>query len=456
MKSEFKKRNWDRLLSEIEEKKVIPVIGSELLIMEMEGRKVFFYEYLAQELADRLEVDKETLSDNFSLDKVTTAFLANHGDPADIYFEIKEIISSRDWTIPEPLRLLAEIQHFTLFLSTTFDPFMKQALDMVRYGGDDKTITLAYSNMGEVVDLSLETAPPSLVFQLFGKVSTSPDYAVMDDDLLRFNHRLQSRDLRPHNLFDRLRSHYMLTLGCSFPNWLARFFFCATKGDILFSNLGMRGVVADKETIKDANLNRFLSRRKALLYQHGDAVDFIVELHRRWNDRFGNTSAPCPMKKNMLKNEMPAFLPESIFLSYASEDQEVAFLIKQQLEAEGIDVWYDKRRLEAGDDYEAKILRNIIKSSFFFPVISKNTITGQRRFFRLEWHEAIKESRFRPTDSPFIQPIVIDDTGYDASNIPSEFGKRHWQWFPKGKISEEFLLLTRQRIRKLRRQKRDL
>lgn len=230
------------------------------------------------------------------------------------------------------------------------------------------TRSLVYSSRGRTVDLPRDSGTDCFVFHLFGRVSAAPDYAVTDDDLLLFNHCLQSEDQQPVNLFDRLKANYLLTMGCNFPDWLARFFFCAAKGKYLFSDMGMRGVVADQVVLEDNNLNEFLGRRKTLLYDQGSAVEFVSELHRRWCEKFGSAAGGEDDPDAPAHDTPDPFPPEAVFLSYASEDRAAAFKIKQALERVGVDVWFDRQRLDAGDDYEKKILRNIVKSSFFFPL----------------------------------------------------------------------------------------
>jgi len=457
MKNASEEHAWNRLLAEIEEQKIIPVIGPELLVVNSDGKDVLLYHYLARELAQRLDVETSSLGPQFSLNDVACAYLARHGDRTDIYYQIREIMASRNFPTPEPLKKLAAITHFDLYLSTTFDLLMKQALDEMRFGGADRTRLLAYSNRDAVVDLpeDFDQQKRPLVFQLFGRVSTSPDYAVTEDDILEFNHRLQTRDFQPQNLFDRLRSKYLLKLGCSFSDWLARFFYCATKGDLVFSERSIRGVVADTQSSTDNNLCRFLERKNTRIYKQGGGLEFVDELHRRWMERFGGKPQQPPIHNEQSVEGLEPFEADAIFLSYASEDRKEVFNLKTSLEAAGIDVWVDQHRLEAGDDYKAKIFRNIENCSFFMPVISQNTITLKRRFFRLEWNKAIEEAGFRPTEYPFLQPIVIDDTSQNAPYIPEEFKRRHWQRFEKGHPNTEFLDLTRERIRNLRRQKRD-
>jgi len=452
----FQERHWDRLLTEIEEGKVVPLIGPELLEIENNSQTINFYSYLAQLLAERLEIEESILPERYNLNDVSMAFISQHGDRNDIYYEIRDIVLNSTWKTPQSLLQLAEIKHFNLYLTTTFDVLMKQALDEVRFESIDSTPLLSYNSHSKICDLPIDyhTERRPYVYQLFGRVSTTPDYVVTEDDLLQLNHRLQSKDFQPVNLFDVLKSKYLLSLGCNFPDWLARFFLCATKRDALFSEMGIRGVMADQYSMEDKSLRKFLERQKTLLYENGGAVEFVSELYNRWTERFGEFSKKQTEKE--LNVDKKFMKEEAIFISYASENLDEALRIKSSLEGVGLDVWFDKKQLKAGELYEKKIYRNIEMSSFFFPIISQNTTTLEPRYFRKEWTKAIDVSKLWPDEHPFIQPIVIDDTRYNSPYIPTEFKDNHWQWFKDGNVSSEFLDLTRQRIRQLRREKRNL
>jgi hypothetical protein len=53
-----------------------------------------------------------------------------------------------------------------------------------------------------------------VVFHLFGKTSSSPDFVICDEDMLEFVHALQDKQRQPDRLFDELRSKHLLILGC--------------------------------------------------------------------------------------------------------------------------------------------------------------------------------------------------------------------------------------------------
>src|SRR5436190_9402453 len=222
---------------DIEDRQVIPIVGSELLVLAAEPGQPTLYQHLAKQLTTRLSLDEKLLSGDYDLLDVTNLFFQ---DPRhridDLHYEARGILTERSWPTPEPLQQLAGITHFDLFVSTTFDSLMEQALNEVRFEGQARTRAIVYSEKRQVEDLSpdADRARPT-VFQLFGRLDPTGDYGISEEKILEFTHRLQSRDLRPQNLFDARQTKSLLVLGCGFPGWLARFFLRAAKGEQFFS-----------------------------------------------------------------------------------------------------------------------------------------------------------------------------------------------------------------------------
>ena len=413
---------------DVEARQVVPVVGPELLIVGADnGRPLTLYTDLARTLATRLAVDVSRLSQSFDLYEVSSAFLQNPANTfQDLLYETRDLLTKGNWPVPEPLRKLAAIRHFDLFVSTTFDGLLERALNETRFGGEPRTEVVAYSEKNQVEDIAPGEPPAgrSRVFQLFGRLNAIGDYAITEEKLLEFSARLQSRDFRPQNLFDVLRSKSLLLIGCSFPGWLARFLLRAVKGEQLFTQ-GAGGVVADHVSRLDRELVLFLERRKTSVYVDGDAVTFVDELFRRWTEQFGSRelqpSAALPDGGRSVEVK-----EDAVFLSYASQDRAIAEQIKTAFDAEGVEVWFDRDALQHGDDYRLIIETRIEQCVHFIPVVSRHTTGDEKRFFRLEWSKAIDESKMWPQEFPFIQPIAIDDTLPTAPGIPREFAARHW------------------------------
>jgi hypothetical protein len=116
-----------------------------------------------------------------------------------------------------------------------------------------------------------------------------------------------------------------------------------------------------------------------------------------------------------------------------------------------VDVWFDKRRLEAGDNFRLVIEKNIEHCSYFVPLISRHTARLEKRFFQREWHKAIDEAKEWPEGYPFIQPIVVDDVEITAPGVPEAF--RHYHARRLGDLTA-FIEDARKRIRERRAMRR--
>lgn len=454
----MKKVHWNRLLNEIKDQRVVPVIGKEFLEVDFNNTKVSFYDKVTLELAEELEVEPDaSKSGALKLNDVAFAFLDQGGDLLDVSYQIAEIVRNLSESIPDSLRKLAEIRHFDLFISTTPDSLLKFAIDSVRFDGDDTTIELAYSPTTELADLPDNYAPGQhtdpIVYQLFGNVSFAPDFVVTDDDLLKYVSALQSHDHRPDNLLDALHSRSLAWMGTSYPDWLIRFLLCSAKAESLFVTKAVRGYVADQQISQDHSLRRFFNRHRAVIYDSGDAVSFIDELHGRWKERFGNSKNDETAALST-EGEVEPFPRNGVFVSYASEDLAAARTLREAISEFGIKVWMDKHDLAGGDRWEQTIRENIESCSLFLPLISRNTETPERRYFRMEWNHAIREEEVRPPTYPFIQPIVIDDTDFASEYLPREFRQRHAKRFPAGRPDSDFLERVKLLIRDLSRQQR--
>jgi hypothetical protein len=136
---------WENLLDYIEEQHVIPIVGPDLLNVEVDGSRILLDRYIAKHLARKLSLPADLLSAEPSLNEIVCHFLRRNGCRQDLYPTIRKIVLHGSFSPPKPLLQLAEISHFTLFVTTTFDSLLEQAINQVRFGGRDETATIAYA-----------------------------------------------------------------------------------------------------------------------------------------------------------------------------------------------------------------------------------------------------------------------------------------------------------------------
>jgi len=433
---------WDDLLNYIEEKRVIPIVGPDLMRVQTDRGLRPLYDWLAEKLAARLSVDPAPLPQPLTLNDVVCAYLGQRGRREEAYTRLRSIMRDVDFEPPPVLRQLTQITDFDLFVTTTFDPLLERAVNLERYGGQPMAEVIAYAP-NRVADLPAERGQlkRTVVYHMLGRLSASPTYVISDEDMLEFICALQSEHLTPEKLFHELEHNHLLLIGSDFSNWLARLFLRMAKRKRLSDPRDVGEVLADDHTLKDERLVAFLQQVSVRTRVYGGAEAFVAELHRRWTARHGGASSDsmpgaAPQRFLPPDREMP---DNAIFISYAREDLPAVQRLKAAMDAAGLVTWFDLDRLEGGDDYDRKIHANIARCSFFLPIVSATTQRRHEGYFRREWSYAVDRSRNIADGAVFILPVCIDDTPEDRALIPEKFRTLHMTRAPGGEAAPEFI-----------------
>jgi hypothetical protein len=431
---------WDDLLNYVEEKQVIPIIGPELLTVQTESGPENLYAWIARSLAARLSLDSATLPARPTLDDVVTRHLANRGRREDLYTRIRSIMRETTFNPPPVLVKLAEITDFNLYVSTTFDSLLEDAINAVRFGGLRSTDVAAYTP-SKLVDLptdrELLTRP--FVYHLLGRLSASPTYVISDEDVLEFVCALQSRHYAPEKLFGELEHNHLLLLGGGFSDWLTRLFLRLAKRRRLSEPRNVGETLAESRAPGDPGLVFFLQQvsSRTRLFS-GGAESFVDELHRRWMARRQPTTVAAPSAALARLTPPPRDMADhALFISYAREDLAAVQQLKAGLDDAGINAWFDMDRLEGGDDFARKIRGNIARCRYFIPVISATTQRRVEGWFRREWNWAVDRTEGMAAGARFILPICIDDTPEKDALVPEHFLRAHWTRLPGGRMTAE-------------------
>lgn len=366
---------WEELLGYIEDRRVVPIIGPDLLRVEEDVAKILLDRYLAKRLASKFKLPLDEGAAEPALNTVVCRLLGRERRERRerVYSSVCTILKEASLAPPEALKQLAQIRHFSLFVSTTFDSLMVNALNKAQFGGKPETESLPNKDVKDLTDDPMDLRPT--VFYLMGKVSMQPNYVLTEEDLLETVCEIQSEHRRPARLFEELEKNHLLILGANFSDWLARIFLRTAKQRRLSDGRNVVEVLADSRTCHDPNLVFFLQNFSdhTLVFPCGGAAEFVAELWDRWRQRnpkeVFNTLAPeIPPAA-----EMPS---RAIFISYAHEDAGAVKKLKAGLDAAGLNAWYDKDQLKPGHTFRLEIENYITRQcSCFVPVISKNTET---------------------------------------------------------------------------------
>ena len=431
---------WDDLINFIEERRVIPIVGPELLKVDTEAGPRLLYDWVAEKLAAKLNVDTRELPQPYTLNDVVCWFLAARGRREEAYTRVRSILRDATFQPPQALRQLAQITDFDLFITTTFDPLLELALNLERFGGAQSTEVIAYSP-NRVADLPTERErlQRPVVYHLLGRLSASPTYVISDEDTLEFICALQSEHLTPEKLFHELEHNHLLVIGSSFTNWLAQLFLRMAKRHRLSDPRDVGEVLADNHSDSDGRLLSFLQHVSVRTRVYSGAGKFVDELHRRWTIRRKPADVielgVAPQRFLPPEKEMP---DQAVFVSYAREDLAAVQKLKAGLDAAGVRTWFDLERLESGDDYDRKIQRNVARCSYFIPIVSATTERRLEGYFRREWSYAIDRARNIAEGALFILPVCIDDTDAGNAQVPERFKALHFTRLPGGEVTPEF------------------
>ena len=119
-------------------------------------------------------------------------------------------------------------------------------------------------------------------------------------------------------------------------------------------------------------------------------------------------------------------MTQAIFLSYASQDADVARRICDAMRLANLEVWFDQSELRGGDAWDASIRKQIKDCALFVPIISANTNARNEGYFRLEWKLAVDRSHLMAENKAFFVPVILDDTPEQHANVPEAFRARQW------------------------------
>lgn len=417
-------RNWALLLNAVEEGRVVPILGDALFTINDQGRTYSIDDYLIQKLSQRFCTGGEQLQQLSDIIPYIDAYnrqtaLSNIGETTDIYYEIYELLSDARVELCPAARQMLDACHFPLVLTTSYVRNIHTQMGIAA-----SNVGVYNKSMAADVNLSSISPSQSFLYYLFGRLSMSKrSFVATDEDLLDYMHYWHNTETRPVRLTSYLADKFFLVLGCTYPDWLFRFFWHSVKNfAIRPTTMEVQGIVSLEANADDRQLTQFLSRVQTSVCDK--AEDFMSELTLRLQQH--RSAQPAAASSSQSPTAADATRIPEILISYASEDYEAARAIYDEFcRVAGADVvWFDKPQLEGGDDYETLIMRRIEECKRFVPIVSAHTLIPGRRFFKKEWSKARDEVGFHGGEA-FIVPIIIDDTAHDDERIPSEFRQVH-------------------------------
>lgn len=454
MNQEF---DWSVLLFQLADRKIVPVIGKELLKLCLpNGEQLPIEQWLVRQLIEKFSSDIGDMSEfneRMSINEFTLAYM-NPTIPDQreirkrmIQREISRLMTGAMEHVPESLKKLAEIEQFELFISTTPDTLIDKAITTAR--GACKSRAYKLRSEPEDIDTSITE---TTTYHVFGTFDDNQDFAVTDEDMVEFLHRISTVS-EPRNLSDYLSDKSLLLIGCGLPKALVPYLARTLASKRLFPSTGYR--IIDRVFSEDPEIVLFWRGFSGEALIGYDANQFVDELYERWKrdvdptaktieDRIGISEEAEEVIPALAENDVL-----HVFVSYRHDDKPATEKIVEALKSRKIEVWYDHEKIRGGDDWEREIKTNIDRCTLFMPVLSKHSQSDENVLIK-EWNLALERRERINKLLPFIVPVVIDEEiGPGAEYIYPEF----WETDTTkkcidGVVPKEFLDDVQEQIKK--------
>ncbi len=405
---------WDKLIQQIIDGNVIPVIGADLLIDNDSNLHKVIIDFLAKGF------HVSSCPNSFS-ELVYDPDYARSNKKDNVYYQVNKIFGSKRFTPSQKLQRLLRIRQFPFVITTSFTPVVEQVMQGI-WNNELKVIRFN-NNPSENDDIKNGTdLRKPTIYYMFGKVGEgSHKYVLTDTDMLDFVSSWLSNDnrARPKNLCNELKEKYLLMLGNNYNNWLFRFIWYSMRKP----DLG-HGMLAYDSL--DEDLVHFLERAETFTRQNTtDVIDQIV----------------MRLERKLAENEQTKFnKPEEnmdVFISYSRSDSEVAERLYQALTAQGKRVWYDKNNLTDGGNFMDEIRKAIRTTKYFIPIFSQNIVyeKSESHVYRNEWDLAIEVAI--SMGRTYVIPLAEDGFDFYKAAIPDKMQQHNAIFFSEDSNFEE-------------------
>lgn len=399
---------WDKLIQQIIDGNVIPVIGADLLIDNASNLHKVIIDFLAKGF------HVATSPNSFS-ELVYDPDYTKANKKDNIYYQVNKIFGSKKFTPSQKIQRLLSIKQFPFVITTSFTPVVEQAMQGI--WKNELRVMRFNNNPSENDDIKNGTdLRKPTIYYMFGKVGEGAHkYVLTDIDMLDYVSSWLSNDnrVRPKNLCNELKDKYLLMLGNNYNNWLFRFIWYSMRKP----DLG-HGMLA-YDTLDESLLN-FLERTETFTKQNtSDVIDQII----------------TRLERKLAENEVTKFnKPEDnmdVFISYSRSDSEIAEKLYETLAAQGKRVWYDKNNLTDGGNFMDEIRKAIRTAKYFVPILSEN-ITKEKddpHVYRNEWDQAIEVAV--SMGRTYIIPLAEEGFDFYRAAIPEKMQQHNAIFFSR-------------------------
>lgn len=265
------------------------------------------------------------------------------------------------------------------------------------------------------------TLPSRCVYHIFGQAKDGAKWVSDEDLLLTFLLSHNHKEYGATGLTDFLKENEkkLFVLGCNLPNWLFRFIWQPTQVGRTGNLKTTQGYWIHKEKPEES-FDNFLKKKN---FSADEQVkEILVDATKLLQEELQREAE----ERRLLIDGEEHF---EVFISYASEDRQIATAIFEALKNINVKAWFDDRgkgEITPGSHYWEKIKNGIKHSAHFMPIITGNWMnkltstsslkdeTNMVRDWLAECRESDGSTRLKANYSI---PVIVKGSSYNGVAI---------------------------------------
>jgi len=393
----MRERDWGQLLFSIQQGHCILMLGPEIEATLEPGRKATMPQLLAEELASELEYPPQ---DRSNLTHIAQLYRIEFGRN-DLMRAVVSLYQQHSTANHEFHDSLAALP-FTTIISSSQDIFLAEAF---RNQGKFPVIEryhLRGSNSGVTAAGSV-TKP--LIYYLYGIIDEPASLVLTDDDLLDLIVAIVSKNpALPNNIRSEFQNkeNSFLFLGFGLKHWYLR---------ILLHVLRLNRCESRSFAFEKIDKKHFVDLEQTVLfYRKGYKIEileekvheFVCELKRRYEK-----TLQAEEVKETVQPDLG--LCPKVFLSYASEDEQQAEKLFQNLREAGFEPWWDKDQLRGGDRWDERI-EHVLQDVHYVLVLQSSALLDKSfSYVNKEINIARDRQKYARYGIQFLIPVLIEN-----------------------------------------------
>lgn len=409
---------------------IVPIIGDDVIVFKRvdSSEEIPFQEFILQEFQKKYPHIETTEADVVSMKErgyYGLSLMSQYyerrflDDFMDFVNENRSCIKLKD----EVLNFLVTF-NFPIIITTVCFDIIEQQLQ-----GEIED----YKSIWYKPNKENSTLLPRCVYHIFGQAKDGAKWVSDEDLLLTFLLSHNHKEYGATGLTDFLKENEkkLFVLGCNLPNWLFRFLWQPTQVGRTSNLKTTQGYWINKEKPEDSFEN-FLKKKnfsadeqvKEILV---DATKLLQEEQQREAE-----------ERSSYIDEEEHF---DVFISYASEDRQIATNIFEALKNINVKAWFDDRgkgEITPGSPYWEKIKNGIKHSAHFMPIITGNwmhklTNTSSLKnetYLVRDWlAECKKNDSTTRLKANYSIPVIIEGSEYNEESITTDYVEQATRWF---------------------------